>query len=279
MNRKYQGVHLVIKHAVLLLFSGLFLFPFLWMVMGVFKTNNEIWQHPHQLLPGSFDWLRVIKSSLTLGFEGYILNSFIVGILGTIVMLAVVTFFTYALVFMKGRYSEVIFFIVLSTYMLPSAVTYVPSYIILANMNLLDTLTGLMISNLPNVFAVFYLRQSFMKTSVEYLEAARIDGAGHLKTLWHVVLPLNKSAFYTVFVLTFVQQYNNYMWPSIMLKSQDKYLISQGLRQFFIQDGAYGMNWSEVMLASTIAIIPVVVVFMLGQRWFITGITEDSGIK
>ncbi|OPL08474.1 MAG: hypothetical protein AVO33_10995 [delta proteobacterium ML8_F1] len=279
MNQRQPKIVSALKHLLLMGFSFVFLFPFIWMFLGIFKTNNEIWQQPYKLLPENYPVREALEAAVNLGFENYILNSFIVGILGTLLMLVVVTLFTYALVFVRGRYSEALFYLVLGTYMLPSAVTYVPSYIILANMNLLDTLTGLILSNLPNVFAVFYLRQSFKKTSIEYIEAAKIDGASHRRILWHVVLPLNKSALYTVFVLTFVQQYNNYMWPSIMINSQEKYLISQGLRQFFIQDGAYGMNWSEVMLASTIAIVPVVIVFLLGQKWFITGITEDSGLK
>jgi multiple sugar transport system permease protein len=212
-------------------------------------------------------------------FGKYILNSFYVGVVGTIVMLFVTMLFTYVIVFMSGRWTNRIFAVVLAIYMLPGAVTYVPSYVILSRLGLLDTLTGLMFTYMANIFAVFYLRQSFMKTSRSYIEAARIDGASHWETLRYVVFPMNKSAFYTVFILTFVQQYNNYMWPSIMLKDQEKYLVSQGLRQFFIQDGAYGMNWSEVMLASTLTILPVIILFILGQKWFVTGIMQDSGLK
>jgi multiple sugar transport system permease protein len=269
----------LVKHCFLIPSSILFAFPFLWMVFGIFKTNNEIWQTPYQLLPGAWDTGRVLDSLQNIQFGRYIFNSFYVGFVGTIVMLIASTLFTYAIVFMGNRYMQWLFYLVLAIYMLPGAVTYVPVYVILANIGLVDSLTGLMFSYVASVFAVFYLRQSFKKMSKDYVEAARIDGANHWKILRHVIFPLNKSAFYTVFVLTFVQQYNNYMWPSILLKDQNKYLISQGLRQFFIQDGAYGMNWSEVMLASTVTIIPVIIIFILGQRWFVTGIMEDSGLK
>lgn len=269
----------LIKHGVLILFSVVFAFPFLWMVLGIFKTNNEIWQEPYKLLPDHFNFMDLMDSLANIHFGQYIFNSLFVGIIGTLAMIVAATLFTYVTVFMRSKYTDWLFFIVLATYMLPGAVTYVPSYVILANMNLLDKLWGLIFSNLASVFAVFYLRQSFMKMSIDYVEAARIDGASHYSILRHVILPLNKSAFCTVFVLTFIQQYNNYMWPSIMLKSNEKYLISQGLRQFFIQDGAYGMNWSEVMLASTVAILPVIIIFIVGQKWFISGIAQESGLK
>ncbi len=276
---KKQTMYTGLKHLVLIPLSILFAFPFIWMVLGVFKTNNEIWQTPYKLLPGEFKITEVMTSLTNIHFGRYIFNSFYVGIVGTLVMLIAAVLFTYVIVFMANRYTEWLFTLVLGIYMLPAAVTYVPSFILLANMGLVDTLTGLMFSYVASIFAVFYLRQSFMKMSKSYYEAARIDGASHWKILKHVVFPLNKSAFYTVFVLTFVQQYNNYMWPSILLKDQNKYLVSQGLRQFFIQDGAYGMNWSEVMLASTVTILPVILLFIVGQRWFVTGIMEDSGLK
>lgn len=269
----------LLRHLVLIASSILFAFPFFWMVMGIFKTNNEIWQTPYKILPEHFDVIGVWASVQEIHFGKYILNSFYVGIVGTIVMLFVTMLFTYVVVFMSGRWTNRIFAVVMAIYMLPGAVTYVPSYVILSRLGLLDALTGLMFTYLANIFAVFYLRQSFMKTSRSYIEAARIDGASHWETLRYVVFPMNKSAFYTVFILTFVQQYNNYMWPSIMLKDQEKYLVSQGLRQFFIQDGAYGMNWSEVMLASTLTILPVIILFILGQKWFVTGIMQDSGLK
>jgi len=268
-----------LKHVVLIPVSILFAFPFIWMIFGIFKTNNEIWQTPFKMLPDQVNMTRLFESLGNIKFGKYIYNSIFVGLVGTLIMLIAVTLFTYVVVFMGNRVTKGLFNIVLAIYMLPGAVTYVPSYVILARLGLLDSLTGLIFTYVASIFAVFYLRQSFMKMSISYYEAARIDGASHRQILRHVVFPLNKSAFYTVFVLNFVQMYNNYMWPSIMLKSQDKYLVSQGLRQFFIQDGAYGMNWSEVMLASTVTIIPVIIIFILGQKWFVTGITQDSGLK
>ncbi|MGV8145332.1 MAG: carbohydrate ABC transporter permease [Alkaliphilus sp.] len=275
---KKASVHLL-KHVLLAVSALFFSFPFIWMILGIFKTNKEIWQQPYKLLPYNFDFYRVIESIANLGFGRYILNSLFVGIVGSCLMILAAALFSYVIVFMKGKYTKWLFVLVLTTYMLPGAVTYVPSFVILARMGLLDMLAGLMLSNLASVFAVFYLRQSFLKMSYEYFEAALIDGASHLSILRHVVFSLNKSAFYTLFILTLVQQYNNYMWPSIILRSNENFLVSQALRQFFIQGGAYGRNWAEIMLASTIVIVPLIIVFAIGQKRLITGIAQDSGIK
>lgn len=270
---------LTVKYLFLCMISFVFLFPFLWMILGAFKSNNEIWQTPYQLLPKHFNLSELADNIKAIKLYGYLGNSFFVGIAGTFLILLVSGMFAYAVVFLRSKNMDRIFIIVLITYMLPAAVTYVPSYVILANLHLLDKLSGLIFSNLANVFAVFYFRQSFMKTSMDFVEAAKIDGANHRSILRHVILPLNKTAFCSVGLLTFIQLYNSYMWPGIMLKSQRKYLISQGLRQFFIQEGAYGMNWSQIMLASTITILPVVIILIVAQKWLMAAISQDAGVK
>ncbi len=268
-----------IKYLFLCIISFLFVFPFLWMVFGAFKSNNEIWQTPYRLFPKQINLSELADGLKAINLYGYLGNSFFVGIAGTFFILLVSGMFAYAVVFLKSKNMDRIFVIVLITYMLPGAVTYVPAYVILAKIHMLDKLSGLILSYLANVFAVFYFRQSFMKTSTDFVEAAKIDGANHWSVLRHVILPLNKTAFCSVGLLTFIQLYNSYMWPSIMLKSQEKYLISQGLRQFFIQEGAYGMNWSQIMLASTVTILPVIIILVVAQKWLMAAISQDSGVK
>lgn len=284
-ERAFQNFQMGAANAVamvillLLVLAIAFSFPFVWMVMGIFKTNNEIWQTPYRLLPASFDLGRVMGGLDAIHFNRYIRNSIFVGTVGSLIMIGFATCFSYAIVFLKVKYKKPLFAMVLMTYMLPGAVTYVPSYVILARLGGLDSHWGLIFSNAASVFAVFYLRQSFLKTPIEYVEAARVEGAGHFHILKNVLVPFNQPAFTTLFVLTFIQQYNNYMWPSIVLSSKENYLVSQGLRQFFIQEGAYGMNWSEIMLVSTLVILPVILIFILGQKWLMSNVGQDSGIK
>ena len=175
MKRMKKTVLMGIKYIALILISCIVSFPFLWMLFGAFKTNNEIWHTPYKLFPSEFDFSLLLENMKEIKLSGYLFNSFFVGILGTGLILLVSAMFTYAVVFMGNKLMNLLFWVVMVTYMLPAAVTYVPSYVILANLKLLDTHTGLLFSYLANVFVVFYLRQSFMKTGKEFVEAAKID--------------------------------------------------------------------------------------------------------
>ncbi|MDR1298683.1 MAG: carbohydrate ABC transporter permease, partial [Oscillospiraceae bacterium] len=157
--------------------------------------------------------------------------------------------------------------------------TYIPCYILLSKMGLLDSYSGLILSNLVSIFGVFLLRQAFAQIPAELYEAARMDGAGHWKTLWRVVFPLTRPTFISFALIAFISCYNNYMWPSLITNSPELSLVSQGLRRFFIDGGAYGTNWALVMAASTLVTAPLLIMFLLIQRWFIAGIGADTGVK
>lgn len=170
------------------------------------------------------------------------------------------------------------FFVVMTTYMLPAAATYVPCYIMLAKMNMLDTYRGIIISNAVSVFGIFLIRQEFMQVRRELVEAGRMDGAGHLRILLQIVAPQCKSAFITLGLISFISNYNNYLWPSLIIKNPKYYLVPIGLRQFFIQGGAYGIKWPQVMAASTITVLPLLLLFFIAQKWFMQSV-GDTGVK
>ncbi len=132
-----------IRHVFLMFVSLVFSFPFVWMIFGMFKTNNEIWQEPYKILPDHFNFGELFVNLGTLHFETYAFNSIFVGIVGSALMIWIALMFSYAIVFMNSKGMKILFWIVLGTYMLPSAVTYVPAFVILAKMKLVDTLTGL----------------------------------------------------------------------------------------------------------------------------------------
>jgi len=163
--------------------------------------------------------------------------------------------------------------------MLPTAATYIPSYIILSKMNLLNTFTGLIVSNCVSIFGIFLLRTAFMQVPTGLIEAARIDGANHWKILWKVVCPMTKSSFITFGLMSFISCYNNYMWPSLITDDDSKMMVSQGLRKFFIEGGAYGTEWPLVMAGSALIVLPLLIMFAFTQKWFINGIGGDTGMK
>lgn len=268
----------IIRHVLLATFSFIMAFPFLWMVLSAIKTKDEIWQFPPKLFPTVPQWQNFSEAWNAAPFGLYIFNSTFTSLLIVAIQVVNSAMIAYALTQLKFRGKKALFAIVMGTYMLPAAATYLPSYVILSNINMIDTLKGIIISNGVSVFGIFLIRQAFLQIKREMVEAAMIDGASHWKILWHIMFPLTKSTFTTFALISFVSNYNNYLWPSLIIKDPNKYLITIGLRQFFIQQGAYGIKWPQVMAASTFTIAPLLLLFFVAQKWFMNGI-GDTGIK
>ncbi|NOI74232.1 carbohydrate ABC transporter permease [Vibrio coralliilyticus] len=266
------------KHLFLAICGTLMVFPFLWMLSGSLKSNDEIFASPLNLVPEQFRWETFIETFHSAPFGLYIFNSFSVALFTTLLVIINSAMFAYALTQLKFRSKTVLYFVVMGCYMLPGAVTYIPSYITLAKLGLLDSHMGLVVSNAASIFGVFYLRQVFIKIHPSLIEAARIDGAGELKILWAILLPQCRAAVATLFLITFITNYNSYMWPSLVITSQELNLIATGIRHYFIAEGNYGLNWSQIMAASTIAVLPLLILFVLCQKTILSGIA-DNGVK
>jgi multiple sugar transport system permease protein len=267
-----------LKYILLTFFSIIMAFPFLWLLVSSIKTKDEIWLFPPTIWPEVPQWQNFTDVLKAAPFSQYMFNSAATALAIVLIQLISSAMIAYAFTQLNFRGRNLLFSVVMATYMLPSAVTYVPSYIFLAKINLLDSLQGLVISNAASVFGIFLIRQAFLQIKKELVDAARIDGAGHLRILWQILIPLCKSSFITLALISFVTNYNSYLWPSLIIKSQKNYLITIGLRQFFIQDGAYGIKWPLVMAASTITILPLLMLFFTAQKWFMKSI-GDTGVK
>jgi multiple sugar transport system permease protein len=253
-------------------------FPFIWMALSALKTKQELLDFS-VFFPGDAQWGNFAEVLLRSPIPRYIANSVFVSAVTVAYQVFSGALLAYAVVFMEFRFRRAIFAVVLGCYMVPGAATYIPCYILLSKMGLLDSYTGLIVSNLVSIFGVFLLRQAFMQTPAELYDAARMDGAGHWKTLWRVIFPLTRPTFISFALIAFIACYNNYMWPSLITNTPELSLVSQGLRHFFIEGGAYGTNWALVMTASTLITAPLLIVFLLIQKWFIAGISADTGIK
>ena len=267
-----------IKILLITLISAFTALPFVWMISSCLKPGSEV-MSSSSFLPSTVTWDNLISVITSSPIPTYIFNTMWISLV--IVALQVITsaLLAYALVFMKFRSRNILFGIIMATYMLPVAATYIPSYIILSKMNLLNTFTGLIISSTVSTFGIFQLRQAFMQIPKSLVEAARIDGSSHLEILCNIVGPMTKSSFITLGLMSFISAYNNYMWPSLITNDPDKYLVSQGLRSFFIEGGAYGTSWGLVMAASAVIIVPLLVMFALTEKWFVNGIGGETGVK
>lgn len=268
----------VLKYAVLIVVSAFTAFPFFWMLVSALKTKSEV-MDSSVFLPAVPQWQNFVSVIFDSPLPHYILNSALVSFAVIFLQILTGAMLAYAIVFMSFKGRGLLFTIIMGTYMLPVAATYIPSYIILSDMGLLDTLTGLVISSTVSIFGIFLLRQAFMQVPRGLVEAAKIDGAGPFRILWQVLCPITRSSFITFGLMSFISTYNNYMWPSLITKSNSKFLVSQGLRSFFIEGGAYGTEWALVMAGSALIVFPLLILFAFTQRWFINGIGGDTGIK
>ena len=266
------------KFAVLILVSLFTAFPFIWMILSALKTKAEI-MDVGAFFPSTPQWNNFISVVFQSPLPSYIWNSLLVSVIVVALQIFTGALLAYAMVFLEFKGRNLLFLVVMGTYMLPVAATYIPSYIILSKWNLLNTLTGLVISSTVSIFGIFLLRQAFMQVPKGLIEAARIDRASHFRILWEIVCPMTKSSFITFGLMSFISTYNNYMWPSLITNDSTKYLVSQGLRSFFIEGGAYGTEWALVMAGSALIVVPLLILFAFTQKWFINGIGGDTGMK
>lgn len=273
-----NGIGNLVKYSVLAVVSIFTAFPFVWMILSALKTKAEI-MDASILFPAQPQWENFISIFVDSPILSYIGNSLWVSVIVVILQIVSGAMLAYAMVFMEFKGRNILFAVVMGTYMLPVAATYIPGYIILSKWNLLNSLSGLIISSTISIFGIFLLRQAFMQVPKGLVEAARMDGASHFRVLWEVICPMTKSSFITFALMSFISTYNNYMWPSLITNDSTKYLVSQGLRSFFIEGGAYGTKWNLVMAASAVVVVPLLILFAFTEKWFINGIGGDTGMK
>lgn len=266
------------KIATLGVFCIFTIFPFVWMILSALKTKMEI-MDVGSFFPKQWQWHNFYEVTFESPLLKYVGNSLFVSVVTLLIQIITGAMIAYAIVFLTFKGKKILFTIIMGTYMLPCAATYIPSYTILSKLGLLDSYTGLIVSNCISIFGIFLLRQAFMQVPPGLIEAARIDGANPWTILWKIVCPMTKSSFITFGLMNFISCYNNYMWPSLITDSNEKMLVSQGLRKFFIEGGAYGTEWALVMAGSALILLPLLILFAFTQKWFINGIGGDTGMK
>jgi ABC-type glycerol-3-phosphate transport system permease component len=274
-----RGVRLLGKVLLLLVVAigaVFFVIPFAWMVSTAGKSGELVWVIPPVWIPPAYEWRNYIDSWSLLPFKTYYLNTLkitsltVAGVLFSSTLAA----FAFARLRFPGR--GILFVIVLSTMMLPWHVTIIPQYILYAKLHWVNTHKALWVQWwFGDAFSIFLLRQFFMTIPLELDDAARIDGASRLGTLWHILLPLSKPALAVVAIFEFTWSWNNFMGPLIYLDSQKLFPVALGLRLF--QDRS-GTNIQFMMAQTVIFVIPVMILFFVSQRRFIQGIVV-SGVK
>lgn len=248
--------------------------PFVWMILSAFKPESEVMALTPTLFPEEWTIENFHNLFVNMNFGLYLKNTIIVVLWSFVgLFLNAMAGYAFAKFEFKGR--NQLFFMVLATMMIPGQVTMIPVYLILNQMQLTNTMAGIVLPGLVGAFGIFLFRQFMTTIPDELLEAARLDGASELRVFWQIVLPMTKPILAVQGILTFIAGWNSFLWPLIIANDESLYTLSVGLQ---LLKGQYGGNFALQMAGSTFMVVPIVIIFIIFQKHIIDGYTI-SGMK
>lgn len=264
-----------LKYVFLLLLAVIALVPFVWMISSSLKTSVDVFSIPMQWIPKEFHWENYLQIWERVPLLAYFKNTAVLAVIVTFMQILTSSFAAYAFAKMNFRGRDLLFMCYIGTIAVPWQVYMVPQFIMMRSIGLYDTIWALVALQSFSAFGVFLMRQFYMGIPNDLSEAARIDGLSEYGIWARIVLPLSKPAIATLCIFTFVNTWNDYMGPMIYLTTDLNKTIQVGLRRF-IQ--AYSADYNLIMAASLCSLLPVTVVFLFLQRYFIEGIAT-TGMK
>lgn len=262
-----------IGFTLLLLGALLMCSPFVWMLSTSIKPATEIFAFPPTLLPAHPDASNYKRIFTVIPFARLMLNSLFVALVVTGLQLLVCSMAAFAFARLRFKGREVLFLLYLSALMVPSQVTLIPNFIFVRSLGWIDTYAGLILPFAFSSFGTFLLRQAFLTLPRELEEAARIDGASYWVLFSKIAVPLSLPSLGALGIFTFVAQWNNFLWPLITTTKPEMQTLTVGLSGL---RGQYNTDWALMMAGSVLAIIPIFVVFIAGNKAFIKGITSGG---
>jgi multiple sugar transport system permease protein len=249
--------------------SLLMLLPFVWMLSTSLKTPSSVFVYPPEWVPNPVQWSNYTDVVRVMPFLRYLLNTTVVASSITFLHLAISSLAAYAFARLHFPGRNRLFLLYLATLMVPGQVTLIPNFVIVKYLGWIDTYQALIIPQLFTAFGTFLLRQFFLTIPRELEDAARIDGASAFGIYWRIVLPLSGPALATLGVFTFTAQWNNFLWPLIVINDEQMRTLTVGLRALV---GQFTVQYPLLMAGSVISLLPMIIVFLLAQRFFVRGI-------
>jgi multiple sugar transport system permease protein len=250
--------------------------PFIWMVLSSLKGQAELAQLPPTWIPKAPTLSNYSKLFTELNFPRYFMNSVILAVSITILNLLFCSMIGYALAKLKFVGKNALFILVLATLMIPSAVTLVPLFVLMSKLQLVNTLIAVILPESAAAFGVFLMRQFMLEIPDELLDAARVDGANEFFIFWRIVLPLTTPALATLAILTFLASWNDFLWPLIVLTNDQQYNLPVAIATFAV--GEHGTDYGLLLAGAVLVVTPMIIIFLLLQRFFTQGIAM-TGLK
>ncbi|HEY8474436.1 MAG TPA: carbohydrate ABC transporter permease [Natronosporangium sp.] len=268
-GRQPGGYKKVITTAVMVVIAAIFLVPFYWLLISSLRPANRIFADAGSFLPTgptlqNFETLFNNTPVVT-----WFMNSVILAAGSAIGSIVVVTMAAYALARIKFPFRNTIFVSILASQMLPFHLLLIPLFLLMIQMSLIDTYLGVIAPMLAHPFGLFYMRQYMLGLPQDVFDAARVDGASDYRIFFQVVLPMVKPALATLAIIFSLEQWNDLLWPLIVMRSESNYPLSVGITTF---TGLYRPRWDLVMTASVVAVVPIMILFFLLRKYFISGL-------
>jgi multiple sugar transport system permease protein len=275
-KRNFSQIHVIklLTTIIMLFFAILMVLPFVWMISTSFKSPAEVFVFPIQWIPTHFEWEHHIKVwTGANNFTPYYLNSLKISLICMIgaTFLSALAAYGFSRVEFKGR--DTLFLVYLSMMMIPPQVLFVPKFIMFDRMGIFNTHWALILPGLFTIFGVFMMRQFFMTIPKDISESAFIDGAGHLRIFLQLMLPLAKPSLATLAIIDFSWHWNNYEDALVFLIDKDLYTVPLGLQNFILENN---IDYNGMMAAATAGIVPMIIIFLIGQKFIIQGISNTA---
>lgn len=264
----------ILLYLLLIVITLFMIGPFLWLLSTALKSASEnIFQYPPKLLPEEPTFSNFGKVMDVFPFWRYLLNSTIVSGLTVILNVLFCSLAAYPLARMNFKGKNTVFILILSTMMIPFQLLMIPVYILSLNLGLQNTYLGMVLPHVTTAFGVFLMRQAFMTVPYELDESARMDGANSFQIWWKVLMPLVKPSLVTLTIFTFVSAWGDFLWPLIIVNDQNMFTLPLGLNML---SGTFTSDWRLIAAGAVISMIPVIVIFLLLQRFFIGGAMKGA---
>lgn len=262
----------IFVYILLILVAIVTVFPFVWVLFTSFKgPNDAVYSVPPQLLPGSPTFANYLRVWNQLPMASFFTNSIIVSV-GTVILNTLFTSLAaYPFAKMKFPGRDAIFYLLLATFIVPPQLTYIPSFVLAVRVfHYYDSLRALIFPSLATVFNIFLLRQAFKTVPDDLIDAGRMDGAGELRIWWSILMPVVRPSLATVAIITFVNQWNDFLWPSLMLPTMEHKTLQVGLVAL---QGMFASDIRGTAAGIVMTVIPILIVFVTLQKYFVRGLT------
>ncbi len=275
--KRKKKVVAVVQYTLAIIVTLIILFPIYWMVISSVKSQEEILLPVPTLWPHEIHLENYVNVFTRANFGKYYYNTIVMT--AGILISQIVTGVFAAYGFSKGKFKgqNLCFMIVLGALMIPLQVTFIPIYVMCANWHLNDTFLGLILPECVSPYYIFMLRQTFMSIDDSYIDAAKVDGLGRVGIITKILVPMCKSTLFTTTLVTFTNGWNSYFWPKIIAKNEKRRVLTVGLAQLKSTfAGQATMNNHEIMAGSVMAILPVIVMFFIFQKYMLTGYSKAA---